>query len=56
MEDVDVHEILQVLLQSLPVQPGQPVSTLYTFGLPVRPIDALSIQSQPKRMGKLTSN
>lgn len=29
---------------------------MYTFGLPVRPIDALSIQSQPERVGELTSN
>lgn len=56
MEDMDVHEILQVLLQGLPVQPSQPVGTLDTLGLPVSPIDAFSIQGQPKRVGELASD
>lgn len=53
---MDVHEVFQVLLQSLPVQPRQPVGTLYTLGLPVGPIDAVSIERQPKRVGQLASN
>lgn len=56
VEDVDVHEVLQILLQGLPVQPRQPVSALDTFGLPVCPIDALFIEGQPKRVGELASN
>lgn len=56
VEDMDVHEVFQILLQGLPVQPCQPVSALYTLGLPVRPIDALSIEGQPKWVGELASN
>lgn len=56
VEDVDVHEVFQVLLQGLPVQSRQPVGTLNTLGLPVSPIDALSIEGQPKWVGQLASN
>lgn len=56
VEDMDVHEVLQILLQGLPVQPRQPVSALDTLGLPVCPIDALFIEGQPKRVGELASN
>ena len=56
VEDVDVHQVLQVLLQGLPVQPRQPVGTLDTLGLPVGPVDALPIEGQSKRVGQLASN
>lgn len=56
VEDVDVHEVLQILLQGLPVQPRQPVRALDTLGLPVCPIDALFIEGQPERVGELASN
>lgn len=56
VEDMDVHKVLQVLLQGLSVQPCQPVSALYTLGLPVSPIDAVSIQGQPEGVGELASN
>lgn len=53
---MDVHEVLQILLQGLPVQPREPVCALYTLGLPVSPIDALSIEGQPERVGELASD
>ena len=56
VEDVDVHQVLQVLLQGLPVQPRQPVGTLDTLGLPVGPVDALPIEGQPKWVGQLASD
>lgn len=56
VEDMNVHEVLQILLQGLPVQPRLPVSTLYALGLPVRPVDALSVEGQPKWVGELASN
>lgn len=56
VEDMDVHEVLQILLQGLPVQPRQAVGALDTLCLPVCPIDALPIEGQPKGVRELASN
>lgn len=51
VEDVDIHQVLQVLLQGLPVQPRQPVGTLDALGLPVGPVDALPMGVSPNGWG-----
>ena len=53
---MDVHEFLQVRAQRVAVQAGQLVRVLDTLGLPVRPVDPVTIQREAERVGQVNRN
>lgn len=56
VENMNIHKILQIVLQCLPRLPSPPVCTLDAFGLPVCPVDSLAIESKSKGVGQIVPN
>lgn len=56
MKDMDVHKVLQIVLQSFTILPCPFVSSLDALCLPVSPVDSSSIESKPKGVRKIASN
>lgn len=56
VEHVDVHEVLQIVHQRASSQTGQFVGTLDALGLPVCPVDLISVQRETKRVGQLAAD
>jgi len=56
VEHVDVHEVLQVLGERAPVQPGELVGALDALGLPVRPVQLVLVYGEAEGVRQLAVN
>lgn len=56
VENMNIHKILQIVLQCFPRLPTPPVCALDAFGLPVCPVDSLTIKSKSKGVRQIAPN
>lgn len=56
VENMNIHKILQIVLQRFPRLPSPPICALDTFGLPVCPVDSLAIKSKSKGVRQIVPN
>lgn len=53
---MNIHKILQIVLQRFPSLPSPSICALDAFGLPVCPVDSLAIKSKSKGVRQIAPN
>lgn len=56
VENMNIHKILQIVLQRFPSLPSPSICALDAFGLPVCPVDSLAIKSKSKGVRQIAPN
>lgn len=56
VENMNIHKILQIVLQCFTSLPSPSICALDAFGLPVCPVDSLAIKSKSKGVRQIAPN